>query len=124
MALGPVALAVFAWHQGSATLSYSTFSPRGVYRIDSYSASWLGRLMHHDASLPGFVRLYRVDPPQLLGESHVVDLNDNGQVFWMMDFGGKVSVGMDITFNNIPAECPSSPCPNGPQRPPSTTTPP
>ncbi len=94
-----------ACNLGAARLAYSAFSPQGVYRIDTYRASWLNSWWSDRKRWPGFVRLYRVNPPQLLGESAVVDLNDNGRVFWEMAIYGKVSVGMDITFDNVPPEC-------------------
>lgn len=117
------AIGAIGWFFGGAKLSYSSFSPQGVYRIDSYRASWLGRWMHPDATMPGFIRLHRVDPPELLGESAVVDLNGNAEVFWMMDVDRKVSVGMDITFENIPPECGAPPCTAKPPVPPGQAGP-
>ncbi len=62
---------------------------------------------------PSIVRLYRIAPKELLGESEVVDLWINGQLYWYLNPPmNKVRVGRDVVFENIPPErtdCPPLP---------------
>jgi len=63
---------------------------------------------------PHIIRLYRVDPKTLLGESDVVDLWINGQIYWYLNPPmNKVRVGRDVVFKNIPPECTDCPPPPG-----------
>lgn len=88
----------------------SHYSPRHVYRLDYYEASWLQRLMHWDMKYPHVIRLYRIEPETLLGESKVVDLWINGQIYWYLNPPmNKVRVGRDVVFENIPPECTGCP---------------
>lgn len=60
--------------------------------------------------IPSFVRLYRIQPEILLGESDVVDLWLNGELYWWSDPPlNVVRVGRDVVFNNIPPECSNCP---------------
>lgn len=108
-----VAAVLFSLVAGySATPKYdrSHYSPRHVYRLDYYEASWLQRLMHWDMKYPHVIRLYRVEPETLLGESDVVDLWLNGDINWWFDPPlNVVRVGRDVVFEHIPPEC--SDCP-------------
>ncbi|MDA8443607.1 hypothetical protein [Paracidovorax valerianellae] len=103
-------LAGAGWLLSRPAFKGSDFSPRHVYRVDYYDASLLQRILHNDLKIPSFVRLYRVEPEILLGESGVVDLWLNGDARWYMDSSSTVAVGMDIVFENIPPEC-GAPCP-------------
>ncbi len=88
----------------------SHYSPRRVYRLDYYAASWLQRLMHWDMKYPHVIRLYRVEPETLLGESDVVDLWLNGDINWWFDPPlNVVRIGRDVVFENIPPECTGCP---------------
>lgn len=88
----------------------SHYSPGSVYRLDYYEASWLQKLVHRDMRYPHVIRLYRVDPKTLLGESGVVDLWINGQIYWYLyPPMNKVRVGRDVVFENIPPECTDCP---------------
>ncbi len=81
-----------------------------MYRLDYYEASWLQKLVHRDMRYPHVIRLYRVDPKTLLGESSVVDLWINGQIYWYLyPPMNKVRVGRDVVFENISPECKDCP---------------
>lgn len=107
------------WWLSTPTLDSSVGSPHGVYRLDEYVPSPLQQMLHLRYKIPRFVRLYRVNPDmKLLGESEVVDMDyGQGEVFWSIEEFGKVSVGMEISFKNIPKECDPI-CPEWPPPPP------
>ena len=114
-----VATAGATWWLCSPTLDSSVWSPHGVYRLDEYVPSPLQRVLHLRYRIPRFVRLYRVNPDlKLLGESEVVDMDyGQGEVFWSIERMGEVSVGMGVSFKNIPKEC-NPTCPQWPLSPP------
>lgn len=92
------------------TYDRSHYSPRHVYRLDYYEASWLQRLMHWDMKYPHVIRLYRIQPETLLGKSQVVDLWLNGEIYWWLNPPvNAVQVGRDVVFENIPPECTDCP---------------
>ncbi|GKS94409.1 hypothetical protein AVAK2825_07760 [Acidovorax sp. SUPP2825] len=98
------------WHALSPRYDRSHFSPRHVYRLDYYEASWLQRLAHWDMHYPHVIRLYRIQPETLLGESEVVDLWLNGEIDWWLNPPvNAVQVGRDAVFENIPPECTDCP---------------
>ncbi|WP_026433306.1 hypothetical protein [Paracidovorax oryzae] len=102
--IGVACYAVTPKHKGQS------ISPRRVYRLDFYDASPLQRLMHHEMKFPSFVRIYRIQPETLLGESEVVDLWINGQIYWYLNPPmNKVRIGRDVVFENIPPECTGCP---------------
>lgn len=84
-----------------------------AYRVEYYDASPIQRVLHHQMKIPSLVRLYRVQPEALLGQSAVVDLWMNGTLHWWTGPPTHaVVVGNSVVFENIPAECPSaSDCP-------------
>ena len=84
-----------------------------AYRVEYYDASPIQRVLHHQMKIPSLVRLYRVQPEALLGQSAVVDLWMIGTLHWWTDPPTHaVVVGNSVVFENIPAECPSaSDCP-------------
>ncbi|WP_418515043.1 hypothetical protein [Delftia sp. PS-11] len=87
-----------------------SISPRKVYRLEYYKASPLQKLWHHNMKMPSFVRLYRIEPEALLGESEVVDMWLNGKLDWYLEPPlNSVWVGNDIFFENIPPECTDCP---------------
>lgn len=88
----------------------SHYSPRHAYILDYYEASWLQKIVHRDMRYPHIIRLYHVDAKTLLGESGVVDLWINGQIYWYLyPPMNKVRVGRDVVFENIPPECTDCP---------------
>ncbi|WP_434802579.1 hypothetical protein [Paracidovorax avenae] len=92
------------------TYDRSHYSPRHVYRLDYYEASWLQRLMHWDMKYPHVIRLYRIQPETLLGKSQVVDLWLNGEIYWWLNPPvNAVQVGRDVVFENVPPECTDCP---------------
>lgn len=84
-----------------------------AYRVEYYDASPIQRTLHYQMKIPSLVRLYRVQPEALLGQSEVFDLWMNGTLHWWTDTPAHaVVVGNSVVFENIPAECPSaSGCP-------------
>lgn len=77
-----------------------------AYRVDYYDASLIQRALHYQMKMPSLVRLYRVHPETLLGQSEVVDLWMNGTLHWWTDPPAHaVVVGSSVVFENIPAEC-------------------
>lgn len=108
-----IGLAVLAWYASKPVFKGSETSPMKAYRIEYYDASLIQRAINHQMKIPSFVRLYRIQPETLLGESEIVDLWMNGTIQWWTDAPAHaVVVGSSVVFENIPAECPSAPgCP-------------
>lgn len=105
------ALFFATWHLITPTFIYAENSPHRAYRLEFHKASILQRALHTTYKMPYIVRLYRIEPKTLLGESTVVDLLFNGEVSWHLDEPlqfNKVYVGRDVLFDNIPAECAES----------------
>ncbi|GKT23527.1 hypothetical protein [Acidovorax sp. SUPP3334] len=102
------ACVLLGWRATTPTLFNSYNSPHYVYRLEIYNASLWQRIVHYDQKDPAVVRLYRVDPRELLGESEVVDLSGGSSIDWQLDppvQANKVYVGLDVMFENIPSEC-------------------
>ncbi len=100
---------VLGWYASTPTLFNSYNSPHYVYRLEIYDASLWQRIVHYSQRAPSIVRLHRVDPKELLGESKVVDLWAGSEISWHLDPPvqfNKVYVGRDVIFENIPSECP------------------
>ncbi len=98
------------WYALSPSLKGFSISPRNVYRIEYYDTSPVQRVLHHRMRIPSVVRLYRIHPGKMLGESAVVDLWINGQLYWYLyPPMNKVRVGRDVVFENIPPECTGCP---------------
>ncbi|AVS92005.1 hypothetical protein C8246_09725 [Paracidovorax avenae] len=98
------------WQGTRPRLFHTSVSPHKVYQIEYYEASFVQGLIHHDFKMPGFVRLYRIQPNALIGESTVVDLWMNGELYWYTeDRMNKVRVGRDVIFENVPSECAGCP---------------
>lgn len=94
------------WYASKPKLSHTSVSPRHVYRVEYYDASFIQRIIHYKMKIPTFVRLYRNDPEVLLGESKVVDMWMNGQLYWWFESPlNVVQIGNDVVFENIPPEC-------------------
>ncbi len=109
-----ILLAIGLWHASKSRLAHTSVSPRGVYRLEYYDASLLQRIFHHEMKIPTFVRLYRNSPEDLLGESEVVDMWMNGQLYWWVDPPlNVVQVGRDVVFKNVPPECTDCAAPIG-----------
>ncbi len=108
LALGLAAVAV-VWYASKPVFKGSETSPMNVYRVEFYDASPIQRILHYKMKIPSFVRLYRIHPETLLGESEVVDLWMNGTLHWWTDPPAHaVVVGSSVVFENIPAECPAA----------------
>ncbi|AVS80342.1 hypothetical protein C8244_04610 [Paracidovorax avenae] len=98
------------WQGTRPHLFHTAVSPYKAYRIEYYEASFLQGLIHPDFKMPGFVRLSRIQPNTLIGESKVVDLWMNGELYWYTeDPMNKVRVGRDVVFENVPPECAGCP---------------
>lgn len=98
------------WQGTRPHLFHTAVSPYKAYQIEYYEASFLQGLLHRDFKMPAFVRLYRVQPDTLIGESKVVDLWMNGELYWYTeDPMNKVRVGRDVVFENVPSECAGCP---------------
>ncbi len=106
-------LLVMIWYASTPTFFDSENSPHRVYRLEFHKASPLQRIAHLDFKMPYVVRLYKIEPKTLLGESEVVDLWLNGEITWYLNSSvdrNEVRVGRDVLFEKIPAECtPASP---------------
>lgn len=104
------AAAAALWYACTPTLKGISISPRKVYRLEYYDASLVQRIRYHQMKIPSLVRLYKIHPETLLGESDVVDLWINGQLYWYLNPPmNKVRVGRDVVFENIPPECADCP---------------
>lgn len=106
--LGLNAVFLAVWALATPTFLDAENSPHRVYRLEFYKASFLQRITHPSFKMPYVVRLYRIEPKTLLGQSEVVDLWLNGEIQWYLDppVGlHRVHVGQDVTFENIPPEC-------------------
>ncbi|MFY3383122.1 hypothetical protein [Paracidovorax sp. MALMAid1276] len=106
-----MSVVVGLWAGLTPKLTGVDISPRKVYRLEYYDVSPLLRLLlYRDMESPSFVRLYRRDSEALMGESSVVDLWINGQLYWYLDPPiSSVRVGRDIVFRNVPPECTDCP---------------
>lgn len=84
-----------------------------VYRLEYYDAPLVQRVIHYQMKIPSLVKLYRIEPEKLLGESDIFDLWMNGTPYWWTDPpANAVVVGSSVVFENIPSECPTaSGCP-------------
>ncbi|MDA8519488.1 hypothetical protein [Acidovorax sp. NCPPB 4044] len=102
------ACVVLGWYATRPALFMTYNSPHYVYRLEIYDASLWQRIVHYDQRDPAIVRLYRVDPKELLGESKVVDLSGGSGIDWQLDppvQANKVYVSPGVVFENIPSEC-------------------
>lgn len=102
------ALVMMAWYAATPTFFDSENSPHRVYRLEFHKASLFQRIAHPAFKMPYVVRLYRIEPKTLLGESGVVDLWLNGEITWYLNSSvelNEVRVGRDVVFEKIPAEC-------------------
>ncbi len=102
-------IALFAgcvWYLATPILKGSYISPRHVYRVKYYDDSLIKWLIHYDMKIPSFVRLYRIEPETLIGESDVADLWINGQLYWWPNPPvNAVQIGRGIVFENLSPEC-------------------
>lgn len=107
------------WYVATPSLFNSYNSPHYVYRLEVYNASIFQRVVNYKFKEPSVVRLYRVEPKILLGESKVTDLWMDGEISWVLDAPvkmGRVHVGNEVIFENIPPECAEiSPIPGCPR---------
>lgn len=100
------------WQGSRPKLFHSAVSPHKIYRIEYYEASFLQGMMHREYKMPGFARVYRINPEKIMGESNVVVLWMNGELSWYtFPPMNKIRVGRDIVFEHIPPECTDCPPP-------------
>ncbi|MBF9264857.1 hypothetical protein [Paracidovorax cattleyae] len=102
------AASAMIWYAAAPTFFDSENSPHRVYRLEFHKASLLQRIAHSTFKMPYVVRLYRIEPKTLLGESGVVDLWLNGEITWYLNSSvdmNEVRVGRDVAFEKIPPEC-------------------
>ena len=102
------ALVIMTWYAATPTFFDSENSPHRVYRLEFHKASIFQRIAHPTFKMPYVVRLYRIEPKTLLGESGVVDLWLNGEITWYLNSSvdlNEARVGRDVVFEKIPAEC-------------------
>lgn len=102
----PALFACCVWYLTTPVFKGSYTSPRHVYRVEYYDVSPIQRIIHYEMKIPSFVRLYRIEPEILMGESDVADLWINGQLYWWLNPPvNAVQIGRDIVFENVPPEC-------------------
>lgn len=76
-------------------------SPKGYYRLE-YLKPGPPYFFSMTKQYPRFVRLYDNRTGALLGESDIVDMNGNGEIFWTSKDSPRIRVGMDIEFSAKP----------------------
>ncbi|AVS82928.1 hypothetical protein C8237_18845 [Paracidovorax avenae] len=107
------ALVIAIWCAATPTFFDSENSPHRAYRLEFHKASLLQRIAHPTFKMPYVVRLYKIEPKTLLGESEIVDLWLNGEITWYLNSSverNEVRVGRDVVFEKVPPECtPASP---------------
>ena len=84
-----------------ATKEYMKISPKGYYRLE-YLKPGFPYLYSFTKDMPMIVRLYNNRTGELLGESDIVELSGNGEVFWTLKNAPRIRVGMDIVFPVTP----------------------
>ncbi|XDF36494.1 hypothetical protein RBH89_05375 [Paracidovorax avenae] len=105
-----ILLGSLSWYIFNPNLKGFYNSPRSAYRVEYYDASPMQRIINYQMKAPSIFRLYQINPEKLLGESGVVDLWINGQLYWYLNPPmNKVRVGRDVVFENIPPECTQCP---------------
>jgi hypothetical protein len=75
----------------------------GHFYCDTYSWSasrW--SFQSWDGEDPAFVRLYDNRSGKLMGESDILDLHGDGEIFWPIDIVPAVRVGSRISFPSEP----------------------
>lgn len=98
-------LAAFIWYASKPVFKGVEISPMKFYRLEYYDASLIQRVIYYQMKIPSFVRLYRIQPETLLGESAIVDLWMNGTPYWWTDPpANAVVVGSSVVFDNISSE--------------------
>ena len=94
------------WQLGSPRLLFKVSSPQGVYSLEFYSASFAQRLVHRDWAMPGFYRLHRIAPAQLMAEGPVVNLLLNSKITWPPAKPDALSLQLYVQgLEHIPPEC-------------------
>lgn len=97
---------VNAWLQEGGELQFVTYNANRTYRVEFHSARRWQRWVHFTMRDPGFVRLVdNCRPGRLTMEGGVVEFEGggNGDVIWLEDYSGRVSVGIDTHFKNVPS---------------------
>lgn len=104
-----IAFIMFCFYlSGGEQLEFVSLSPDKGYRMEHYSPRRYQILLHPTMNSPGFVRLYNNYTNRYFGESQVADFSaGDAAPLWQMDKGGEVSVGLYITYENVPPLSPS-----------------
>jgi hypothetical protein len=76
-------------------------SPKGYYRLE-YLKPGFPFLLRITKQMPRIIRLYDNRSGKLLGESDIVDLNGNGEIFWASKDNPNIRIGMDVAFPASP----------------------
>jgi hypothetical protein len=84
-----------------ATSEYASISPKGYYRIEYWKPGF-PYLFSLTKDIARFVRLYDNRTGKLIGETEIVDLSSNGQIFWPSKYTPYIIVGVDIQFPVTP----------------------
>lgn len=84
-----------------ATKVDQNISPKGYYRLE-YLKPGFPYLLSITKQIPMIVRLYDNRSGKLLGESDIVDMNGNGEIFWASTDDPNIQIGMDIVFPASP----------------------
>jgi hypothetical protein len=79
-------------------------SPKGAYYISFIKASQIDRWRHPRFEMPRFVELYAATSGKRLRRSELVELANNGDARWYLQDQNVVSVGVDVQFEQVPAE--------------------
>lgn len=79
-------------------------SPKGAYYLSFIKASQIDRWRHPRYEMPRFVELYEAKSGKRLYKSALVELANNGDVRWYLQDQNLVTVGVDVQFEDVPAE--------------------
>lgn len=79
-------------------------SPKGNYYLSFIKASQVDRWRNPRFEMPRFVELYEVKSGKRLHRSELVELASNGDVRWYLQDQHLVTVGVDVQFEDVPAE--------------------
>jgi hypothetical protein len=96
-----IALCISIWvvfsPKAYATFLYDDVSPDQRFRLETWQAFYFTSIDH------GFVMLYDNKTGAFLGESDVVHLTGNAEIFWPLGVDQTVGVGVDIRLRIPPA---------------------
>jgi hypothetical protein len=102
-------IAVFAvtalWFAFNHPIRGAVESPKGRYRIDFYSASFIDRLLlNSNMESPGYAWLVEAKTGRVLSKSGLTELYGNSDILWNINVSQTIMVGVDIEFKNVEPE--------------------